>query len=85
MSAPHQRRASTRKSAIWEWTAMKAGAEEGRPRRCVACGKPIVHRRVTALYCSGKCRELQNARKRRQARHETKDVMQAACVEETDA
>jgi predicted nucleic acid-binding Zn ribbon protein len=64
---------------------MTAGAEEGTVRRCVECGKPIVHRRVTALYCSGKCRELHNARKRRQARHATKGVMEAAWVEETDA
>jgi predicted nucleic acid-binding Zn ribbon protein len=64
---------------------MKAGAEEGVARRCVECTKPIVHRRVTALYCSGKCRELRNARKRRQARHATKDVMQATWVEETEA
>jgi predicted nucleic acid-binding Zn ribbon protein len=64
---------------------MKAGEEEGAARRCVECGKPIVRRRVTALYCSGKCRELHNARKRRQARSETKDVVQAAWVEETEA
>jgi predicted nucleic acid-binding Zn ribbon protein len=65
---------------------MKADAEPGTARGCVECGKPIVHRRVTALYCSGKCRELHNARKRRQARHATKeDVMRAAWVEETDA
>jgi predicted nucleic acid-binding Zn ribbon protein len=64
---------------------MKAGAQEGSARRCVECAKPIVHRRVTALYCSGKCRELHNARKRRQARDGTKGVMQAAWAEETDA
>jgi predicted nucleic acid-binding Zn ribbon protein len=64
---------------------MKAGAEEAATRRCVECGKPIVHRRVTALYCSGKCRELHNALKRRQARHGTKEVTQAVCVEVTEA
>jgi predicted nucleic acid-binding Zn ribbon protein len=64
---------------------MNADAGEGTARRCVECGKPIVHRRVTAFYCSGKCRELHNARKRREARHVPKDVMQAAWVEETEA
>lgn len=64
---------------------MNAGAEEGAQRHCVECGKQIVHRRVTALYCSGKCREMHNARKRRQARSETKDVLHAIPVEETDA
>jgi hypothetical protein len=65
---------------------MSAGAgEEDNPRRCVECGKPILHRRVTALYCSGKCRELHNAQKRRQARYEAKDVTEAVCVQETEA
>ena len=65
---------------------MNAGAGEGNnPRYCVACGKPIVHRRVTALYCSGKCRELHNAQKRRKARHETKEVIEATGVAETEA
>ena len=66
--------------------AMSAGAELGEPRRCLECGKPIVHRRVTALYCSGKCRELHNARRRRQARcEETNDGTPPVCVEETKA
>jgi predicted nucleic acid-binding Zn ribbon protein len=64
---------------------MKAGAKEAAPRPCVECGKPIVHRRVTALYCSGKCRELHNALKRRQARHETQEATEAVCVEVTEA
>jgi predicted nucleic acid-binding Zn ribbon protein len=42
-------------------------------RLCVECGKPIVNRRTTAFYCSGKCRELHNARKRQQARIALKD------------
>ena len=41
----------------------------------------IVHRRTTALYCSGKCRELHNARKRREAR-ELKNAAQPACAPE---
>jgi Uncharacterized protein containing a Zn-ribbon (DUF2116) len=64
---------------------MKADADGDTPRHCVKCGKPIVHRRVTALYCSGKCRELYNAHKRRQARSDTKDVTEAVCIEETGA
>src|SRR5215813_601787 len=46
-----------------------SGAEANHPRHCLECGKPIVHRRITALYCSGKCREIHNAQKRRQARN----------------
>jgi predicted nucleic acid-binding Zn ribbon protein len=57
---------------------MNPGAGAGRTRHCVECGKPIVHRRMTALYCSGKCREIHNAGKRRQARHEMKNAAQAA-------
>jgi predicted nucleic acid-binding Zn ribbon protein len=66
---------------------MSAGAgEEDNPRRCVECGKPILHRRVTALYCSGKCRELHNAQKRRQARlEEMNSAVKPLCVEETQA
>jgi predicted nucleic acid-binding Zn ribbon protein len=51
-------------------------ARAGRLRHCVACGKLIVHRRMTALYCSGKCREIHNARKRRDARRDTKNAAQ---------
>jgi predicted nucleic acid-binding Zn ribbon protein len=57
-------------------------------RLCVECGKPIMHRRTTAFYCSGKCRELHNARKRQQARVALKDAVEplapAASGGETD-
>jgi predicted nucleic acid-binding Zn ribbon protein len=58
-------------------------------RLCVECGKPIVHRRTTAFYCSGKCRELHNARKRQQTRNAMKEAAQqprslAASGMETD-
>jgi predicted nucleic acid-binding Zn ribbon protein len=59
-------------------------AVAGNPRAsCIECGNPIVHRRTTALYCSGKCRELYNARKRRQARSDMKDAAQPACTPAT--
>jgi predicted nucleic acid-binding Zn ribbon protein len=69
---------------------MKPRTETGDPRRCIECEKPIVRRRTTALYCSGKCREIYNARKRRQARQEMKEAVQPAhapetCVPETEA
>lgn len=54
--------------------AMKTRAETGDARWCIECGKQILHRRMTALYCSGKCREIYNARKRRQARSEMKNA-----------
>jgi predicted nucleic acid-binding Zn ribbon protein len=60
-----------------------ASDETGQPRHCVECGKPIIHRRTTALYCSGKCRENHNAGKRRQARSEMKEAAQALCTPET--
>jgi predicted nucleic acid-binding Zn ribbon protein len=69
---------------------MKSRKESGDPRHCVECGKPIVHRRITALYCSGKCREIHNARKRRDARYEMTEAMQPVraqeqCLPETEA
>jgi predicted nucleic acid-binding Zn ribbon protein len=70
---------------------MNAFAAAADLRHCVECGKPIVHRRMTALYCSGKCRESYNARKRRQARYEMQarpDMNDAAppmCVPEAEA
>jgi predicted nucleic acid-binding Zn ribbon protein len=63
---------------------MSDGAAAGDPHHCVECGKPIVRRRTTALYCSGKCREIHNARKRRQARHEMKNAAQVVCAQETE-
>jgi len=54
--------------------AMKPGTEASDPRLCLQCGKRIVHRRVTALYCSGKCREIHNAQKRRQIRQDAKEA-----------
>jgi predicted nucleic acid-binding Zn ribbon protein len=56
------------------------------PRLCVECGKPIIYRRTTAFYCSGKCRELHNAHKRQQARIALKDTAQPPAVSglETD-
>ena len=59
---------------------MNSSAGAGDPRHCVACGKQIFHRRMTALYCSGKCREIHNARKRRQARSEMKEAARAVCA-----
>jgi predicted nucleic acid-binding Zn ribbon protein len=50
---------------------------------CVECGKPVMRRRSTALYCSGKCREIHNARKRRQARTEMKAEAQPAAAPAT--
>jgi predicted nucleic acid-binding Zn ribbon protein len=61
---------------------MNAGASNPRAS-CIECGKLIVHRRTTALYCSGKCREIHNALKRRQARSEMKDAAQPACTPAT--
>jgi predicted nucleic acid-binding Zn ribbon protein len=73
--------------------AAKSGAEAGppsdaaasNPRHCLECGKPIVRRRITALYCSGKCREIHNAQKRRQARHDAMDAPPTISAPETDA
>jgi predicted nucleic acid-binding Zn ribbon protein len=48
------------------------------------CGKPIVRRRTTALYCSGKCREIHNARKRRKTGDETQEAALGACAPETE-
>jgi hypothetical protein len=39
--------------------------------------------RTTELYCSGKCREIRNARKRRQERSDMKDAAPPACTPET--
>jgi predicted nucleic acid-binding Zn ribbon protein len=61
---------------------MSAGTDQ--PRHCVECGKPVVHRRTTALYCSGKCRELYNARKRRRVRTEMKEAAQVAETPEAE-
>jgi predicted nucleic acid-binding Zn ribbon protein len=63
--------------------AVKPGVEASHPRQCLQCGKLIVHRRITALYCSGKCREIHNAHKRRRVRGDTKDVPSPACEPET--
>jgi predicted nucleic acid-binding Zn ribbon protein len=58
--------------------------EATHPRHCLECGKPIVHRRITALYCSGKCREIHNAQKRRQVRHDTIDTLPATSEPNTE-
>lgn len=64
---------------------MKAEEKAGPARHCLECGKPIVHRRVTALYCSGKCRERHNALKRRQARNgEAKKGAPPVCAPEAE-
>jgi len=65
--------------------ATKSGREASNLRYCLECGKPIVHRRITALYCSGKCREIHNAQKRRQVHNDTKDGPPATCEPEKDA
>jgi hypothetical protein len=52
-------------AAVLQAFVMKSGTRESNTRHCLQCGKPIVHRRITALYCSGKCREIHNANKRR--------------------
>jgi predicted nucleic acid-binding Zn ribbon protein len=54
--------------------AMKSGKKVSNLRHCLECGKPIIHRRITAVYCSGKCREVHNAKKRRLAHEDTEDV-----------
>jgi predicted nucleic acid-binding Zn ribbon protein len=54
--------------------------EDTAPRHCVECGNPIVHRRKTAFYCSGKCREIHNVRKRREARFEMKNAAPPKCT-----
>lgn len=64
--------------------AMKPGAHVGGPRHCLECGKLIARRRVTAVYCSGKCREIHNAKKRRQAREDAKNGSLSAPDPETD-
>jgi len=63
---------------------MKFGPKAGSPRHCLECGKLIAHRRITALYCSGKCREIHNAKKRRQAREEVKNGEPAASQSQID-
>jgi len=65
--------------------ATESGTEAGNPRHCLECGKPIIHRRITALYCSGKCREIHNAQKRRQIRNDAKDNAPALRDPERDA
>jgi predicted nucleic acid-binding Zn ribbon protein len=64
---------------------MKLGVEASNARQCLQCGKLIVHRRITALYCSGKCREIHNAQKRRQVRDDTTAVSPGPCEPETNA
>jgi predicted nucleic acid-binding Zn ribbon protein len=65
--------------------AMKPRAGASDPRQCLECGKLIVHRRITALYCSGKCREIHKAEKRRRVRGDMKDVPPGTCEPETNA
>jgi hypothetical protein len=62
---------------------LNPGTDADDPRRCLECGKPVVRRRITALYCSGKCRERHNARKRQQTRYHAEEVMPAAGLTET--
>jgi predicted nucleic acid-binding Zn ribbon protein len=64
--------------------AMTSSATAGNLRHCLECGKPIIRRRITALYCSGKCREIHNAQKRRQVRHDTIDAAPPMREPETD-
>jgi predicted nucleic acid-binding Zn ribbon protein len=54
--------------------------EETALRHCAECGNPIIHRRRTAFYCSGKCREIHNVRKRREARYEMKNAAPPKCA-----
>jgi hypothetical protein len=77
-------RISRLKTATLGMLAIESGTEASDPRQCLECGKLIVHRRVTALYCSGKCREIHNAQKRRQARHDTKNPQPPTCAREAD-
>jgi predicted nucleic acid-binding Zn ribbon protein len=62
-----------------------SGTEASHPRHCIECGKPIIRRRITALYCSGKCREIHNAQKRRQTRHNMIDAAPTRSEPETSA
>src|SRR5215471_5800611 len=64
--------------------AMTSGAGDRNARHCLQCGKPIVHRRITAFYCSGKCREIHNAQRRRIAREEAKTDAPPTATPEAD-
>jgi len=76
---------AVRHAAACEVFVMKSGTQASKPRHCLECGKPIIHRRSTAFYCSGKCREAYNANKRRLARENTKKTAPPADKSETDA
>ena len=67
-------------AAILGAFAMKSDS----PRHCLECGKLIVHRRITAFYCSGKCREIHNAQRRRLAREEAKITLPPTHTPEAD-